>query len=76
MCKPLTILEEKGNNTREQTAKDGQKVDFFLLWDESYFENSYVNKLNISLHSAGGSGNPCYGVQACLVNFTLYLKKC
>ena len=21
------------------------------------------------LHSAGGLGNPCYGVQACLVNF-------
>ena len=52
MCKPLTILEEKGNNTREQTAKDGQKVDFFLLWDESYFENSYRTRSVISLLSS------------------------
>ena len=30
----------------------------------------------IFLHGAGGPGNPCYGVQACLVNFTLHFQKC
>ena len=27
-------------------------------------------------YSAGGPGNPCYRVQACLVNFALHFQKC
>ena len=30
----------------------------------------------VFLCGAGGSGNPCYRVQACLVNFALQFQKC
>ena len=30
----------------------------------------------VFLCSAGGPGNPCYRVQACLMNFTLHFQKC
>ena len=45
-----------------------------LLW---HYTSSVVRFLElVFLHGAGGPGNPCYGVQSCLVNFALHFQKC
>ena len=37
---------------------------------------SAILGLSFFLRGAGGQGNPCYGVQAYLVNFALHFQKC